>query len=197
MFRRTFLKNTSLATAGITLLNFPIFGRNAPSNKVIVAVMGVNSRGAYLAKCYSQLQNVEVAYICDVEEKAIQNGLNALKETNRKPTVFKDIRKLLEQKDMDALIIAAPDHWHAPGALMAVAAGKHVYVEKPCGQNPYEGELLGEALQKFGKLIQMGNQRRSMPTMMEAAKQVRGGVIGNAYLGKAWYANNRKSIGFG
>src|ERR1700730_2873171 len=197
MRRRTFLKNTSLATAGITLLNFPIFGRNAPSNKVIVGVMGVNSRGADLAKCYSQLQNVEVAYICDVEEKAIQNGLNALKETNRKPTVFKDIRKLLEQKDMDALIIAAPDHWHAPAALMAVAHGKHVYVEKPCGQNPYEGELLGEALQKFGKLIQMGNQRRSMPTMIEAAKQVKEGVIGNAYFGKAWYANNRKSIGYG
>jgi predicted dehydrogenase len=197
MRRRTFLKNTSLATAGITLLNFPIFGRNAPSNKVIVGVMGVNSRGAYLAKCYSQLQNVEVAYICDVEEKAIQNGLNALKDATRKPTVFKDIRKLLEQKDMDALIIAAPDHWHAPAALMAVAHGKHVYVEKPCGQNPYEGELLGEALQKFGKLIQMGNQRRSMPTLMEAAKQVREGVIGNAYFAKAWYANNRKSIGYG
>jgi predicted dehydrogenase len=197
MRRRTFLKNTSLATAGITLLNFPIFGRNAPSNKVIVAVMGVNSRGAYLAKCYSQLQNVQVAYICDVEEKAIQNGLTALKDAAGKPTVFKDIRKLLEQKDLDALIIAAPDHWHAPAALMAVAHGKHVYVEKPCGQNPYEGELLGEGLLKFGKHIQMGNQRRSMPTMIEAAKQVKEGVIGNAYFGKAWYANNRKSIGYG
>src|ERR1700730_16619518 len=99
MRRRTFLKNTSLATAGITLLNFPIFGKNAPSNKVIVAVMGVNSRGAYLAKCFSQLGNVEVAYICDVEEKAIGNGLEALKDAQRKPTIIKDIRQLVRKKD--------------------------------------------------------------------------------------------------
>ncbi|HEX4849973.1 MAG TPA: gfo/Idh/MocA family oxidoreductase, partial [Puia sp.] len=80
MDRRHFIKDASLASAGLTILNFPIFGKNAPSNKVVVAVMGVNSRGAYLAKCFSQLQNVEVAYICDVEETAIQNGLNALKD---------------------------------------------------------------------------------------------------------------------
>src|SRR5437867_2299095 len=87
MNRRTFIKNTSLASAGITILNFPVFGKNAPSNKVIVAVMGVNSRGAYLAKSYAQLPNVEVAYICDVEEKAIANGFEALKEAPRKPTL--------------------------------------------------------------------------------------------------------------
>jgi len=197
MDRRKFIKKTSMASAGLTILNFPIFGKNAPGNKVVVAVMGVNSRGNYLAKSYSQLQNVEVGYICDVEEKAIQNGLNALKDAPRKPTVVKDIRKLLEQKDFDALIIAAPDHWHAPAAIMGVQHNKHVYVEKPCGQNPYEGELLIQAMQKSGKLIQMGNQRRSMPTMMEAAKLVKEGAIGNAYFAKAWYANNRKSIGVG
>jgi len=197
MDRRKFIKKTSIATAGLTILNFPIFGKNAPGNKVVVAVMGVNSRGAYLAKSYSQLQNVEVGYICDVEEKAIQNGLNALKGASKKPGVVKDIRKLLEQKDFDALVIAAPDHWHAPAAIMGVQHGKHVYVEKPCGQNPYEGELLGKALQTYGKHIQMGNQRRSMPTMIEAAKMVKEGAIGNPYFAKAWYANNRKSIGIG
>src|SRR6516162_3394460 len=105
MLRREFLKQTSAATAGLTILNFPIFGKNAPSNKVVVAVMGVNSRGAYLAKCYSQLPNVVVAYICDVEEKAIGNGLSALKDAPTKPVVVRDIRKLVEQKDFDALII--------------------------------------------------------------------------------------------
>jgi predicted dehydrogenase len=197
MDRRKFIKKTSIATAGLTILNFPIFGKNAPGNKVVVAVMGVNGRGSYLAKSYSQLQNVEVGYICDVEEKAIQNGLNALKDASKKPTVVKDIRKLLEQKDFDALIIAAPDHWHAPAAIMGVQHNKHVYVEKPCGQNPYEGELLVQALKKYGKHIQMGNQRRSMPTMIEAAKMVKDGAIGNPYFAKAWYANNRKSIGIG
>ena len=73
MHRRDFIKNTSLVTAGITILNFPVFGKNAPSNKVIVAVMGVNSRGAYLAECFAKLTNVEVAYLCDVEEQASAN----------------------------------------------------------------------------------------------------------------------------
>ena len=197
MDRRKFIKNTSFTTAGITILNFPVFGKNAPSNKVIVAVMGVNSRGAYLAKSFSQLNNVEVAYLCDVEEKAIANGLEGVKDAPRKPTVIKDIRELLNKKDFDALIIATPDHWHAPATLMAVAHGKHVYVEKPCGHNAYEGELVSQALHKYGRLIQMGNQRRSMPTLIEAVKQVSAGIIGNAYFAKSWYANNRKSIGIG
>jgi len=78
-----------------------------------------------------------------------------LKEAPRKPIIFKDIRKLVEQKDLDALIVAAPDHWHAPAALMGAAHGKHVYVEKPCGQNPYEGELLSKAISQYGRHIQM------------------------------------------
>ncbi len=197
MIRRQFIKNTSLAAAGITILNFPVFGKNAPSNKVVLAVSGVNSRGAYLAKSFSQLPNVEVAYICDVEEKAIANGLEALKEAPRKPTVVKDIRKLVTQTDFDALVIAMPDHWHTPAAILGAAHGKHVYVEKPCGHNPYEGELLQQAVAKYNKLVQMGNQRRSMPTLMQAAKEVHDGIIGNAYFAKAWYTNNRQSIGFG
>src|ERR1700712_4894317 len=95
MNRRKFIQNTSAAAAGVTILNFPVFGKNAPSNKVTLAMMGVNSRGSYLAKCYSQLPNVEIAYICDVEEKAIANGMAALKDVQRKPTVIKDIRKLV------------------------------------------------------------------------------------------------------
>lgn len=197
MRRRYFIKNTSIATAGITILNFPVFGKNAPSNKVVLAVMGVNGRGAYLAESFSKLQNVEVAYICDVEDNAVQNGLKALKDAPRKPTVVKDIRKLVTQNDFDALIVATPDHWHAPAAIMGASHNKHVYVEKPCAHNPHEGELLVKAMNKYGKLIQMGNQRRSFPTLIEAVKQVREGIIGNTYLGKAWYANNRKSIGIG
>lgn len=198
MKRRDFIRNSSVTAAGITLLNFPIFGKNAPSNKVTVAVMGVNSRGAYLAECFSQLQNVEVAYLCDVEEKAIANGLEPFKNAARKPKVVKDIRQLVKQTDFDALIIAAPDHWHAPATILGVTNGKHVYVEKPCGHNAAEGELLIQAMHKYPKLnLQMGNQRRSMPNLIEAVKQVREGLIGNAYFGKGWYANNRKSIGIG
>src|ERR1700679_176061 len=96
LHRRDFLRQTALATAGVTLINFPIRGKAAPSNKVVVAVMGVNRRGAYLAKSFSQLPNVEVGYICDVEAKALQNGMAALKDAPRQPGVVHDIRKLVE-----------------------------------------------------------------------------------------------------
>src|SRR5213594_2114267 len=114
MHRRKFIKDAGLATAGITILNFPLFGKKAPSNKVIIAVMGVNSRGAYLAKSFAALPDVEVAYLCDV------------KDAPRKPTVVKDIRKLLTQKDFDAIAIATPDHWHTPAAILSAEHGKHV-----------------------------------------------------------------------
>src|SRR3984885_3492050 len=197
MKRREFIKTGSLAAAGIQILNFPVFGKNAPSNKVVLGVMGLNGRGSYLANSYSQLPNVEIAYICDVEDGAIKIGYDALKNAPRKPELVRDIRKLVEKKDFDALVIAAPDHWHTPAAILGSSHGKHVYVEKPCGQNPHEGELVSQAYLKYGKHIQMGNQRRSMPTLIEAAKLVQQGAIGKAYFAKAWYTNNRASIGVG
>ncbi len=198
MKRSTFIKNAGLATAGITILNFPVFGKYAPSNKITVAVMGLNGRGAYLAENFSMLPNVEVTYLCDVEDGAIAKGTKVFASAAKKPVVIKDIRDLVNKKDFDALVIAAPDHWHAPAAILGVTHGKHVYVEKPCGHNPYEGELLVQAMNKYPKqLIQMGSQRRSFPTLIEAAKQVQEGIIGNAYFGRAWYNNNRKSIGTG
>lgn len=198
MNRRHFIRNSGLAAAGISILNFPVFGKNAPSNKVVLAVMGTNSRGAYLAECFARLPNVEIAYICDVEDRAIANGLKSFVNAARKPVVVKDIRELVKKKDFDALVIAAPDHWHAPASILAAAHGKHVYVEKPCGHNAQEGELLIDAQKKYNRLIQMGNQRRSMPNLQEAVRLVREEkIIGNAYFGKSWYANNRKSIGVG
>ncbi|GHT64035.1 dehydrogenase [Bacteroidia bacterium] len=198
MERREFIKNTTLAAAGgLSILNFPVFGKNAPSNKVIIAVMGVNSRGAYHVKKFSQMPNVEVAYICDVEDGAIKKGLDAAKDAKRKPSIEKDIRKLVAYKDFDALVVAAPDHWHAPASLLAVANGKHVYVEKPCSHNPYESELLIQAQKKYDRIIEVGSQRRSFPTLIEAVKEVRSGVIGNPYMGKSWYVNARKPIGTG
>ncbi|HEX8356774.1 MAG TPA: Gfo/Idh/MocA family oxidoreductase [Segetibacter sp.] len=197
MERRNFIKNAGLATAGVSILNFPVFGRNAPSNKVVIAVMGVNSRGSFLAESFSKFPNVEVAYLCDVEDNAIKKGMDALKSAKRKPTVVKDIRKLVEQTDFDGLVIAAPDHWHAPAAILGAAHGKNVYVEKPCGHNPREGELISEAYHKYGRHIQMGNQRRSFPSLISAVQSVREGIIGEPYMAKSWYTNNRATIGVG
>jgi predicted dehydrogenase len=198
MKRRDFISKSVLATTGgITILNFPVFGKNAPSNKVIVAVMGVNSRGTYHVAKFASIPGVEVGYICDVEDGAIKKGLNAVKNGARQPVVEKDIRKLVAKTDFDALVIAAPDHWHAPAALLGISHGKHVYVEKPCGHNPHESELLIMAQRKYNKIIQVGSQRRSFPTLIEAVKEVRGGIIGNPYMGKGWYTNARKPIGTG
>ena len=198
MKRRHFLKQSSLAAAGgLTILNFPVFGKQAPSNKVILAVMGLNGRGAYHAGKFSQMPGVEVAYLCDVEDGAVKKGMDALKHAARKPVVEKDIRKLVTRTDFDALVVAAPDHWHAPAALLGLANGKHIYLEKPCGHNPFESELLIQAQKKYGKIIQVGSQRRSFPTLIEAVREVRAGIIGNPYMAKSWYTNARESIGRG
>jgi predicted dehydrogenase len=108
-----------------------------------------------------------------------------------------DIRKLLEDKDIDALAIATPDHWHTPMAIMAMQAGVDVYLEKPCCHNPQEGEWLKKVQLDTGRVLQIGNQQRSGPTSIQAVKDIRDGIIGEPYYGKAWYANTRGSIGQG
>ncbi len=114
------------------------------------------------------------------------------------PVADRDFRNILQLKDVDAITIAAPDHWHTPMAIAGVQAGKHVYVEKPCSHNPAEGALLVAVQQKYGKLVQMGNQRRSDPTHNEAIDKIHNGLIGTGLTSpKAWYSNTRKSIGIG
>ncbi len=196
--RRDFIKNTAIAGAGIlTVPNFQIF-KGSPNEKVIIGSMGSNSRGFFLAKMYSQLPNVEVGYVCDVDSKVVEKTSAEIEKiTGKRPKGYTDVRKMLEEKDMDALVIAAPDHWHAPAALMALKAGKHAYVEKPCSHNPNEGEILVAATKKYNKLIQMGSQRRSFPKVMQAMRELHEGIIGNVYFARGWYANNRKPIGVG
>ena len=187
------------AGLGLSAMQFPVFGRNFSANeKVLIGVMGTNGRGLEHIKSYTKIPNVEIGWICDVEETARNKGIDLVEKlTGKKPAAVTDLRKLLENKDLDALTIAAPDHWHAPAAIMACAAGKHAYVEKPCGHNPAEGELLIKAARTHKRYVQMGAQRRSMPRLIDAMKQVHEGIIGNPYFAKGWYANNRKSIGTG
>jgi predicted dehydrogenase len=108
-----------------------------------------------------------------------------------------DFRHALESSDVDVLVIAAPDHWHAPAAILALQAGKHVYVEKPCSHNPLEGEMLVRAQAQYGHLVQMGNQQRSAPESISAIQQIHDGLIGRPYLARTWYANTRGPIGRG
>ena len=113
------------------------------------------------------------------------------------PATDKDFRNILALKEVDAITIATPDHWHAPMAIAGVQAGKHVYVEKPCSHNPAEGAMLVEAQRKYGKVVQMGIQQRSSPHTIEIVEKIHNGLIGRPYFAKCWYSNVRKSIGIG
>ncbi len=200
--RREFIKNISLA--GTSLLLAPglsatnRFFSGSPADKVVLAVMGANSRGAFLAKTFAKLPNVEVAYICDPDSKVLDKIIPEIEKlTGKRPQGIADIRKLLEKKDFDGLAIAAPDHWHTPAAIMALQAGKHVYVEKPCSHNPREGEMLVEASKKYKTHVQMGSQRRTFSNVKDMIAKLHGGAIGRVYFARGWYANNRKTIGKG
>ncbi|MDD6210948.1 MAG: Gfo/Idh/MocA family oxidoreductase [Bacteroidales bacterium] len=193
--RRTFLKNSGITLAGMGLsaLYMPsVFAQGAPNKKIVVAVVGVNSRGNYLAKLFAAQPDTEVAYICDVDLRAMNKTINDVaKIQKRKPKAEKDFRKALEDKGVDAVVIAMPDHWHAPAAILACSMGKHVYVEKPISHNPREGELLIEAAKKYNRLVQVGSQRRSGTNIQAMIRDLRSGIIGKPYMAKCWYANGR------
>ncbi len=204
--RRDFIKKsmagTAMVVAGGILPGFSAksYGRILGSNETIrVSMMGVNSRGSALAQTFAQQANCDVLHVCDVDSRAIEKCRKMLEGVQQgvQTTAFGDFRKSLESKDIDAMVIAAPDHWHAPAALLAIQAGKHVYVEKPCSHNPNEGEILEKASLRYGKTIQMGNQRRSYPNVIQGIQELKDGVIGRVYFGKGWYTNNRTSIGIG
>lgn len=203
--RRSFIKKTAAASVAVSLggilpsFSAKSYGRIIGANeKLRVSVMGVNSRGTALARSFAQMKNCDVIHVCDVDSRAITKCMTELeKYQDFKAKGFKDFRESLQDKDTDVMVIATPDHWHAPAALLSVQAGKHVYLEKPSSHNPNEGEILIEAATKYNKAIQLGNQRRSFPVVIQGMKELKGGIIGRAYLGKGWYANNRGPIGVG
>jgi predicted dehydrogenase len=199
--RRDFLDTMAVGAAGLaagsTAKSYAqIMGAN---ERLSFAVIGLNGRGyAHLSALAANRETARVAYICDVESNILAKfAAEAQKELGYAPQTEGDFRKVLERKDVDAISIATPDHWHAPMAIAGVEAGKHVYVEKPCSHNPAEGALLIEAQKKYGKLVQMGTQQRSSPHTIEVVQKIHDGVIGRAYYAMAWYVNTRKSIGFG
>lgn len=190
MKRRRFVKTVSSVTLGLMV---PRVVKGSPNETVRVAVMGLNGRGAVLAKAFAKTANAEVAALCDVDSTVLAKTAVSV---GVKKTIV-DFRRALDDKSIDALVIATPDHWHAPAAILAMSAGKHVYLEKPCGHNAREGELLVEAQRKTKRVVQMGTQQRSAPRSMEVLQAIREGLIGKPYLGRAWYANTRGSIGRG
>ena len=166
--RRDFIKKTVAGTAALSLGSIiPGFGSNSyqeilgANEKIRIGVIGVNSRGNALAQGFAKMKGCEVTYLCDVDSRALERcQADIHKISGRTPKGEKDIRKMLESDDFEAVVIATPDHWHAKAAIMAMQAGKHVYLEKPTSHNPAENEMLVRATLKHNRIVQVGNQRR-------------------------------------
>lgn len=197
MNRRAFNKLSMLTGLGLFSSGVHCLA-NSANSKVVLAIAGIHSRGLDLSNKFTSIKNVEVKYVIDVDNRFLQKAADqvAVCQGNR-PQEIKDFRMALDDKDVDALVIATPDHWHAPMAIEAVKADKHVYVEKPCGHNPAEGELLIEAEKKYGKVMQMGSQRRSFSVVEQMIQAIQEGLIGDVYFARAWYARKRGLIGMG
>jgi len=199
--RREFLDTLAVGAAGLAVASTAkSYGQILGSNdRLNFAVIGVRSRAyAHLSALKANKKDARIAYVCDVDSNTLKKfAADTEKEMGEAPATEKDFRHILQQKDVDAITIAAPDHWHTPMAIAGLQAGKHVYVEKPCSHNPAEGALLVQAQQKYGKLVQMGTQQRSSPHTIEIVDKIHNGLIGRAYFAKAWYSNIRKSIGTG
>ncbi len=199
--RREFIDAIAVGTAslaiGTTAKSYAqILGSN---DRLNFAVIGLNGRAyAHLSALKANKAKARISHVCDVESNILKRFADsATQEMGEAPVTDKDFRHVLALKEIDAITIATPDHWHAPMAIAGVQAGKHVYVEKPCSHNPAEGVMLIEAQKKTGKLVQMGSQQRSSPHTIEIVDKIHNGLIGRAYFAKTWYSNVRKSIGYG
>jgi predicted dehydrogenase len=199
--RREFLEKMAVGAAGVAITTSAksyaqIVGAN---DRLNFAIIGLNGRGyAHLASLKANRDAARISHVCDVDSNILKKFADRTQqEMGEAPVSEKDFRKILALKEVDAITIATPDHWHAPMAIAALEAGKHVYLEKPCSHNPAEGVLLVQAQKKYGKLVQMGTQQRSSPHTIEVIGKINDGVIGRPYFAKCWYANTRKSIGTG
>ncbi len=201
--RRAFLKSASLGLSALTMGNQTLFAAPKSYKKILgsnerinVGLVGLGRRyGGFVPAIAKASNNVHLLYLCDVMKKQRENAAQHVeKEVGYQPKLENDIRKMLEDSNLDAIFNATPDHWHTPGSIMALNMGKHVYVEKPCSHNMEENNWLVAAQKKKGLVVQMGNQQRSSAHTQEIIKAIHEGVIGNPYKAVAFYSNSRGEV---
>jgi predicted dehydrogenase len=194
--RRDFLKTTGKAItvgAAALALGGKILGAN---DRVRVAICGLRGRGADHIRGYSHVQNAQIAALCDVDESVLNQRLVDVEKLGAaRPKSYGDIRKLLEDKEIDAISIASPNHWHSLMGIWGCQAGKDVFVEKPCSHNWFEGRQLVRAVKKYNRICQHGSQSRSNPGMIEAISRLHDGTIGDVYMARALCCKWRPTIG--
>lgn len=201
--RREFLEQSASTLAATTATAAWLFASEssaadgkADSTRMPVAVIGPGGMGTAHTNQLASNPAVQVAYVCDVDEqRAAKAAESVAKASGTAPKVVKDMRQILDDNQVKAVWIATPDHWHAPAAILAANAGKHVYVEKPCSHNLHEGRLMIEAARKNKVVMQVGTQSRSTAHVIKAMEKLKSGVIGEILVAKAWNSQRRGSIG--
>ncbi len=168
------------------------------NEKVRIGVIGARGRGADLVSIFTKNEGFEIPVLCDVDSRVFSKAQNHLEKANRPAAkIESDFRKILDDKSIDAIVVATPDHWHALMAVMGCQAGKHVYCEKPVSHNLVEGRRIVEASRKYNRVVQCGIQRRSSTSVKEAVDLVRSGVVGKVGMARAWIHQIRPNIGHG
>ena len=194
--RRKFIKNTAGAAAILsvpTIIPSNVFGAN---DRIQIAVLGVHGRGKSHIKGFQTLDNVEVAYMCDPDNVVLQERAGEFEKTyGKKVKTERDMRNIFDNKSIDAVSIATPNHWHSLATIWACQAGKDVYVEKPGSHNLHEGRKMVEAAKKYNRVVQHGVQLRSSVAIREAIQHLRDGLIGDVYMARGLVFKWRPDIG--
>lgn len=201
--RRDFLKKVTVGTAGVAV-GSSVLGMSAQSysriiganDRLRVCIMGLGRRlGAYIPPIANKENNVELLYLCDVMKSQREKAAVRFSEhIDYEPKLENDIREVINDPEVDAIFNATPDHWHTPGAIMAIKGGKHVFVEKPASHNMFENELIVAAQKKYDRVVQMGTQQRSSDHTIEIIKEIHNGVIGTPYKATAFYTASRGEV---
>lgn len=192
--RRDFLKTAGMGA--VALAAGTNVSRADANNVVTVGIIGPGGMGMNHLRMLANRKDVRITYVCDVDQTRLAGAANHISAaTGTQPQAIEDMRVILDDPAVDAVFIATPDHWHAPASILALDAGKHVYVEKPCCHNIREGRLMAEAVARSGKVLQVGTQSRSGAPLIEAVQRLREGEIGEILVAKAWNSQRRRSIG--
>ena len=196
--RRRFLKKSAV-TAGV-MAAAPVvmksFAKNSPNETINIAVVGFNGRGRSHYRSFAALPNVKVATLCDVDERLFPDAVAAVEKiAGYKPKTEVDFRKVLDDKDIDAVSLATPDYWHSLQTIWACQAGKDVYVEKPLSYCVLEGRKAVQAARKYGRVVQVGTGGRSSAANIAAMKFLHDGGLGDIYMAKGLCYKPRDSIG--
>lgn len=195
--RRNLLKQSGALATAVALGNLSSNTRALGANeRLILGMIGPGGHGSGLLRSFVAQKGVEVAYVCDADANRMSQAGRAVEQASgRAPKAVSDLRRILDDKAIDAVIVATPDHWHAPATVLACDAGKHVYVEKPCSHNIREGRLMVEAARRNKRIVQVGTQSRSAPYIARAIGLLREGAIGEILVAKAWNSQLRRNIG--